>query len=119
MAPRIPACSGSRESPCVKKRPVEAPLDTLISDERIQPGQLLVTDNALCLGQLAVDIALDQLVNVIRGQQPERLLPTHQAWIGHDAITQLELRTTADQPVQGPQVYACLPLQESVRASIP
>ena len=85
---------------------VEAPLDAVLGCERIEPAELQVRNDALVFRQVAVDLALDQLVDVVGREQPELAGLSDQARILEHQVPQVECRALADEAVELAQIPA-------------
>ncbi len=67
----MPASSGSRESPAVKKDAVELFADPAIGLELIDPVKLYIIEAALIFGCVTVRVALEIHVHIVIGRHPQ------------------------------------------------
>ncbi len=85
----MPASSGSRESPVVKKLVLKRFSSCPLAAEGIQPAQGAVVHPAVLLRQVAIDPSLDEHVHFVVGQEPNVLGLADQVRIGEHHPLQL------------------------------
>ena len=96
MALQIPANSGWRESPLVKKRSLKSLLDVARGLQRGEPSQLRIFDPAFGFGRRKGDLPLFHHVDVGFGGQPDRLRRTDNLRVPIDHASEFEPRSGAD-----------------------
>ena len=96
-APQMPASSGSRESPAVKKVTLKTRLDPPLGHEAIEPLDLLVRQPPVRLRARPVDVSLVKHVVVVVGGHPQLGFDAYQRGILQGHTAKLEDGSSTDQ----------------------
>ncbi len=91
---------------------VEFRVDPAVGREPVEPGELPVGDPPVLLGHIAAELALDDHVDVVVGEDPYRHGFADDVGGAEGHVAQLEGRRGADHAVQQPPLLAALDLGE-------
>ncbi len=114
----MPASSGSRESPLVKKMRLKRGLQPAVGLEPVEHTQRLVVHAPVGFVRVAVDGAFGELVDVVVGDDPDLAGLADERGIVEDHLPELGRRPGADEAAHHPPVLAAGRIREELRQRI-